>query len=226
MDHLDPRSPLVVDTRDLDRRPGSMLELTRAVPAPDDLGTEVIGIGPAKPIAVRLRLEAVTEGVLVTGTAASIASGTCVRCLNPLSLEVRAAFQELYSYPDRAAHHKAAQQKAAQQKAPQQKAAHQGSQVHESGDTIGSHRITGDLSWSDDEPEADEDDRELVGDLLDLEPVLRDALVPVLPFKPVCRPDCPGLCAECGAHLADDSGHHHDVLDPRWAALHRLTSPN
>jgi uncharacterized protein len=66
----------------------------------------------------------------------------------------------------------------------------------------------------------DEDEvHELVGDLIDLEPVLRDAVVPTLPFQPVCREDCPGLCSECGAHLADDPDHHHEVFDPRWSAL-------
>ena len=60
--------------------------------------------------------------------------------------------------------------------------------------------------------------------LIDLEPVLRDTVVPALPFQPVCRPDCPGLCSECGISLAEDSGHHHDVIDPRWAALNTLRS--
>ena len=51
----------------------------------------------------------------------------------------------------------------------------------------------------------DEDDlRELQDELIDLEPVLYDTLVPALPFQPVCRDDCPGLCSECGARLADD----------------------
>jgi uncharacterized protein len=48
-------------------------------------------------------------------------------------------------------------------------------------------------------------------------------VVPALPFKPVCRDDCPGLCSECGARLADDPDHHHEVLDPRWAALSALS---
>jgi uncharacterized protein len=60
--------------------------------------------------------------------------------------------------------------------------------------------------------------------LLDLDPVLRDAVVPSLPFQPVCRPDCPGLCSECGMHLAEDPDHAHDVIDPRWAALTDLAS--
>jgi uncharacterized protein len=59
-------------------------------------------------------------------------------------------------------------------------------------------------------------------DLIDLEPALRDAVVLDLPLSPVCRADCPGLCVECGARLADDPDHGHDVVDPRWAALASL----
>lgn len=62
----------------------------------------------------------------------------------------------------------------------------------------------------------------LNGDLLDLEPALRDAVVLALPFRPLCREDCPGLCSECGARLEADPGHGHEVEDPRWAALHQL----
>ena len=61
------------------------------------------------------------------------------------------------------------------------------------------------------------------GDLLDLEPVVRDAVVLPLPTNPVCRPDCPGLCPGCGAHLADlPADHSHEDVDPRWAALTSL----
>jgi DUF177 domain-containing protein len=69
--------------------------------------------------------------------------------------------------------------------------------------------------------DADEDGYALHGDLLDLEPVLRDALVPALPLAPLCRDDCPGLCAECGALLAQAGPEHgHDrAIDPRWAGL-------
>jgi len=69
--------------------------------------------------------------------------------------------------------------------------------------------------------DAGEDGYALDGDLLDLEPVLRDALVLALPLAPLCRQDCPGLCAECGALLAQvGSGHRHErAIDPRWARL-------
>ncbi|GAB3654874.1 DUF177 domain-containing protein [Zhihengliuella somnathii] len=59
-------------------------------------------------------------------------------------------------------------------------------------------------------------------DYVDVEPVLRDAVVTALPFQPVCREDCEGLCPECGIRLEEDPDHHHEVLDPRWAALSGL----
>jgi uncharacterized protein len=64
-----------------------------------------------------------------------------------------------------------------------------------------------------------EEESVLDGDLADLEPAVRDAVVTALPFAPLCRVDCPGLCSECGARLVDDPGHRHDVGDPRWSAL-------
>ena len=63
----------------------------------------------------------------------------------------------------------------------------------------------------------------LEGDLIDLEPLLRDEVVLDLPFQPLCRDDCAGLCVECGANLNDDPGHRHEArLDPRWDALRGL----
>ncbi|AGJ57549.1 DUF177 domain-containing protein [Streptomyces sp. FT05W] len=99
--HLDHRSPLVFDTRELGRRPGAMKRLTRTAEAPKDLGIDgVIGVPENAPLALDLRLESVMEGVLVTGTARATAEGECVRCLEPLTLEVEADFQEMFSYPD------------------------------------------------------------------------------------------------------------------------------
>lgn len=60
------------------------------------------------------------------------------------------------------------------------------------------------------------------GELLDLEPALRDAVVLQLPFQPVCRETCQGLCSECGVRLEENPGHHHQTLDPRWSALEGL----
>lgn len=78
-----------------------------------------------------------------------------------------------------------------------------------------------DVEWDGDGDQ--EDVHDFDGDSLDLEGVVRDAVVMELPFTPLCGPDCPGLCAECGARLADEPGHVHDRVDPRWAALESLT---
>ena len=76
------------------------------------------------------------------------------------------------------------------------------------------------------EDDGDGEDRFLDGEdrNIDLEPAFRDAVVLALPLSPLCRDDCPGLCAECGAKLAEvgpDHGHG-DKVDPRWGLLAKL----
>ena len=177
---LDPRAPLVLDTRELGRRPGSQREVTRSVPAPAELGIEVLRVPEGSEVDLDLRLEAVMEGVLVTGTATAGLEGECVRCLEPITDDVEVTFQELYVYDD-------------QGRVPT------------------------------DEAEDDGVSR-LEDDLVDLEPLLRDAVVLALPFQPLCEDDCPGLCPECGARLADDPDHAHEAaVDLRWAGLAALT---
>jgi uncharacterized protein len=74
------------------------------------------------------------------------------------------------------------------------------------------------------EPDDDVDRRFMHGDLIDLEPAFRDAVVLTLPLAPLCRSDCEGLCPECGTPLAEAGpGHSHgEAADPRWAALNQL----
>jgi uncharacterized protein len=68
----------------------------------------------------------------------------------------------------------------------------------------------------------------LVDDLVDLGPLVRDAVVLALPQVPLCRPDCPGLCPDCGTKWVDlEPGHGHEKIDPRWAALvERYSEPD
>jgi uncharacterized protein len=58
---------------------------------------------------------------------------------------------------------------------------------------------------------------------IDIAPLIHDELVLAMPAIPLCRPDCPGLCPECGQPV-DSVGpdHRHEILDPRWAALSGL----
>lgn len=171
---IDPRGPFVIDTRALGRRPGSMRAESSTVPAPADLGVEMVGVPTGADIELRVRLEAVMEGVLVSGTARAPLSGECARCLDPITSSIEVEFQELFVYSDT-----------------------------RSGES------------------AEEDERHLEGDLIDLEPIVRDAMVLALPLSPLCRDDCPGLCPTCGVRLADAGPEHRhdDAVDPRWAAL-------
>jgi len=66
-------------------------------------------------------------------------------------------------------------------------------------------------------------DYQVQDDHVDLEPVVRDAVVLSLPFQPVCRPDCPGLDPETGERVEDMVDYHpREVIDPRWSALSQL----
>jgi uncharacterized protein len=59
--------------------------------------------------------------------------------------------------------------------------------------------------------------------VLDLLAWAHDALALALPGQLVCRPDCAGLCPECGANLNADPGHAHErAPDPRWDKLREL----
>lgn len=199
---LDPHAPLVVDTHELSRRPGSMLQLVRDVPAPGDLGTVVIGVPAGSPLHLELRLESVVDGVLVSARVRTIAVGECGRCLEPARLEVDVSFAELFLYPVAAPTGRAAQRLKSRPGASRGRAGQSAPAAA-----------------------GEEDQPALVGDLADLEPSLRDAVVPALPLTPLCSPDCAGLCPQCGARLDDEPTHHHDAHDPRWAGLASLVDP-
>jgi uncharacterized protein len=149
---------------------------SRTVSAPANLAVPLIGVPQGAEMDLDIRLEAVMEGVLVSGTVRAPLAGECARCLDPFTSTIEVDVQELFVYPD-----------------------------------------------SRSEAGADQEERLLEGDLLDLEPVVRDAVVLALPLSPTCRDDCPGLCTECGVRLADvGPDHQHETIDPRWAALGNL----
>ena len=68
--------------------------------------------------------------------------------------------------------------------------------------------------------DAEEDALFVVDEYIDLDPPMRDAIVLELPFTPLCREDCLGLCPICGFNLNDDPEHNHgEQIDPRWEGL-------
>ena len=79
-------------------------------------------------------------------------------------------------------------------------------------------------SVTDETTDADELPR-VVDELIDVEQIVRDAVVLALPLAPLCRDDCPGLCPDCGEKWVDLAPDHgHETLDPRWAALQERLS--
>jgi uncharacterized protein len=154
---LDPRLPFVFDTRSLGF--ADVRTVNRTAPAPASLGAEMVSVPEGAELEMEVRLERITDGVVVTATVRAPLVGECARCLDLFTSATEIRFTELFSH---------------------------------------------------DASDEDADGYLLDGDLLDLEPALRDALVLELPLAPLCAEDCPGLCSECGVRLADaGAGHAH-----------------
>ena len=148
-----------------------MRERSLDVPAPEQYGVGAATVKEGTSLEIDIKLEGLHEGILVSAEIESVATGECVRCLDPVSIPVQVEFQELFAYSANEAF---------------------------------------DFAVRDDH--------------VDLEPVVRDAVVLALPFQPVCRPDCPGLDPATGEKLADNPDRSpREVLDPRWAALEGFT---
>ncbi|MCU1600420.1 MAG: DNA-binding protein [Frankiales bacterium] len=103
---LDPRNPLVLDTRELGRRPGSMREVQLSVPAPEGFElVDLIGVPLGADLDLDHRLDSVMDGVQVSGFVTAPVSGECGRCLSDVSDTLRVKVQELYVYPEAATEH-------------------------------------------------------------------------------------------------------------------------
>jgi uncharacterized protein len=161
-------SPLRLNAVELLRRPGSerVVETSLTI---GELGIDDSRFRSDEPVDVSLRLEALTDGIVVTGNLRSTWHGTCRRCAAPAVGQLDSEVHELYQ------------------------------------------RIVTD-------PDAFE-----LGDLLDLEPMVRELLLLDAPLVPLCRPDCLGLCPICGVDRnAEPCSCTSDTPDPRWAALDEL----
>lgn len=173
-------SPFVINVNRLGRRPGSLMPLHEQRSSPHRIGLEMVAIPPNAAVDLDLRVESVSEGVLVTGVVSAPTAGECARCLQPVTGEVEVELTELFAYPD----------------------------------------STTDATTDDDEM------GRVVDDTVDLEQAIVDAVGLALPLSPLCEPDCPGLCPDCGVALAGaEPDHHHDKIDPRWAKLAGMVGP-
>ena len=162
--------PLVIGVSELQRRPGSRREVTRALEL-EGLAISTAAVPEGGEIQVAVAVESLGDDVAVEGRVTAPFVGDCRRCLAEVRGEVFADVREIFQ----------------------------------------KHPVEGETY-------------PIAGDHIDLEPPMRDAIVLELPFVPLCREDCLGLCPQCGFALNDDPSHRHEPpVDPRWAPLRGLT---
>lgn len=162
-------NPLLINAAELLRRPGSerRVELQSTVA---ELGISDGRFDPLAIVDVTLRLESLTDGIVVDGELRAPWADSCRRCLADAGGEVVSDVHELYQ-----------------------------------------HVIT------------DPDAFEIVGDQIDLIPMVRENLLLDAPVAPLCRPDCAGLCPTCGVDRNTTTCDCvSTVTDPRWDALSQL----
>lgn len=100
---------------ELPRRAGEMKEYSFDITVPERIGIDVIAVLAGEEIHVEMRLESVTEGVLVSAELSAVADGQCMRCLDPIELQIDRRIQELYRYAPEKPHTKAERKRARQE---------------------------------------------------------------------------------------------------------------
>ena len=195
MIHRKVESAFLLNIHELPRRAGEMREYELDIDAPFRVGVPLIAVPEGDLIELDVRCESVTEGVLITADIFAVAIGECIRCLDPVELEIDRRIQELYRYQPTDDKGKTGKKR--------------------SGKQSGTRK--------DEEVEGDLDEVDILyveGDQANLEIPILDAIILSLPVNPLCDEECLGLCPECGEkweNLPEDHGH--GAVDMRWAGL-------
>lgn len=180
----------ILNIHELPRRAGEMREYALDIDAPFRIGIPLIAVPEGDLIELDARCESVTEGVLVTADIFAIAIGECIRCLDPVELEIERKIQELYRY---------------------QPTDDKGKRVSK-GDKRKDEEMEGDLE--------EVDILYIEGDQANLEIPILDAIILSLPVNPLCDEECLGLCPDCGEKWENlPEEHSHGASDIRWAGL-------
>jgi uncharacterized protein len=155
-------------------------------------GVELISVPPGEVIEVDLRLESVTEGVLATADVFATAMGECIRCLDPIAIDIDRSFQELYRYE---VHHEKGS-KGSKKRRPSE-------------DVIDDLDVDDELLMQGDYIDLETPLRDAIVLALPVNPLCSEDCLGL------CQ-----QCGEKWADLPE--GHAHEQIDPRWAALGSL----
>lgn len=91
-------NPFEIAVHDLINKPGTMRRVDFAIDLPEELSNSVVAVPKGTRFELELRLESVHEGILATGGGDTFAVGECSRCLDPIEVEVKVDFVELFAY--------------------------------------------------------------------------------------------------------------------------------
>ncbi|MEE1295920.1 MAG: DUF177 domain-containing protein [Bifidobacterium sp.] len=180
-------------------RAGMSMELDRDFPAPSGIGDSIVGVSEGAPIHVDGRFDSIVDGLIFTGTLTAPLHAVCVRCDTDLDQDFSQQVTAFFPFEE---------------------------------EPSDAEKRNGTAKGSDEEEvdmlAAGEDEAEDVyplmdnGAFADIEALLRDTFADAIPLQPLCRPDCRGLCPQCGEDLNEHPEHRHEQTDIRLAGLAAL----
>ncbi|MBT1174418.1 DUF177 domain-containing protein [Bifidobacterium sp. LC6] len=194
-------SPWAIPVAQIASRAGQSKSIDDDFPAPSGIGDNIVGIKEGAPVHVSGQFDSIVDGLIFTGRLVAPFVSECTRCLKPIDEDWPVNVTVFFPYDSSA----------------DKNAGRNG-------------KGKGGKSGKDEEVDiiAGEDESEDTYPLLengafaDIEAMIRDTLVESLPLQPLCKPDCKGLCSQCGVDLNEEPDHHHDTTDIRFAGLAAL----
>ncbi len=190
-------SPWAVSVAQVASRPGQSKEIDATFPAPSGIGDEIVGVDEGADVSVVGSFDSIVDGLILNARISAPVHAECTRCLKPIQRDWTVNVTSFFPYEDKSA-------------------AGKGGKAGKNGKEEEVDIIAGEDETEDTYPLLDG------GAWADLEALLRDTLVEELPLQPLCKPDCKGLCSQCGIDLNENPDHQHDMTDIRFAALEGL----
>lgn len=190
-------SPWAVSVAQVASRPGQSKEIDATFPAPSGIGDEIVGVDEGADVSVVGSFDSIVDGLILNARISAPVHAECTRCLKPIQRDWTVNVTSFFPYEDKSA-------------------AGKGGKAGKNGKEEEVDIIAGEDEGEDTYPLLDG------GAWADLEALLRDTLVEELPLQPLCKPDCKGLCSQCGIDLNENPDHQHDMTDIRFAALEGL----
>lgn len=192
------QSPWAIPVAQVGSRAGQTSEIDEDFPAPSGIGDEFFGVEEGSDIRVEARFDSIVDGLIFTATATARVHGECGRCLTLIDRDMSVSLNTFMPYDSGAS--------ADRERARGGKGGNKGTNDE---DVI----IAGEEESEDTSPLS------AGGDFANIETLLRDNFTQELPLTPLCRPDCRGLCPQCGINLNEYPDHVHETTDIRLSAL-------